>query len=529
MRVRSLFSNYYFAKVVLGYSKLVDHFHQEEMERFITKWANGERMQCIEWSRAFFKTTCFTLATGIWIVLPYNDEDTQYAIEQLQIPEDVWFSRMALHDQDATQLYAFETAANAKKKVGQVKWHFEENELFRGLFPEIAYTGQELPWNNDCLRIRRVGDRRKDQEGTFEAIGAGAALQSRHYKIVWEDDLIGEAARKSPQVMEDTIGWHQRLHGAFEHAPSQIRFVVANRWGYNDLNNHIRQKEPEFVFHTRSAWELSDTTGQEEAVFPEEYSIEELEKLRGKMSAYDFSCQYLNQPTLPGEKEVELSKLHTYTVAEDGTMECNCGAKWLLSQCYRYLSFDPYNAKGGGSTSLPALVVKATSPDEHIFLVDYFLGKTNYGKIYDRIFHFNDVYRPRLFTYEDVGHQNMTEFHIREVQKTVEFKAAHRDFPRIVGCKTGNRSKEIRIRESLFPLIEKKKFSYRSRQVAFIQQLETFPHRALDHDYDLLDALAQGVDLLRFPETDDSSISKKSEEDAYLAQLNRPYSHAGTL
>lgn len=546
MRVRSLWSPYYFVKTVLGRNKLSPRFHLPEMERFVSNWADGQAKQAIEWARAFYKTTCYTQGTAIWVVLPVTDEDTEYALNQLGMAEEDWFHRVALHDQDATQLLAFETEENAKKKIGWIKEQFEENQILRHLFPEIVYTGVERPWNNLCLKIRRVGPRKFDQEGTFEAIGVGGALQSRHYTIVWEDDLVGEKAIKSPSIMEDTIGWHGRLAGAFENATKQTRFLVSNRWGYADLNSYIRANEPDFVFHTRSAIEFDSETGEESAVFPEQFPLEKVIALRdgGSLKRYDFSCQYLNSPTLPGEREVDAKALHIYRVEEDGRIVCETcydahrrsnqpdvtfQGFWYASDLYRYIHYDPYNAKGAGSTSCPALCVVACTPDGHVLLLDYWLGKANYAGVYERLFRYNDVWRPRLFTYEDVGHQNLTAYHIREITKTAEYRAKHKPFPRIEGVAVGNRTKELRIREGLFPIIEKKKFGIRSKHQTFLKMLETFPHRQLDHDYDLLDALSQGSKMWRFPEQTERVDKRGQEEEEYLRNFNSPYGVAGTL
>lgn len=529
MRVRSLFSPYYFTKTVLGYRKLVDHLHNHDLELFVKRWAQGMTKQGVEWPRAFFKTTTFTIGVGIWGVCPVTDEDSEYALNVLELPEDEWWGRVALHDQDATQLYAFETDFNAKKKLAIVKWHFEENNIFRMCFPEIATDGSESRWTNDCLIIRRVGDRRRDAEGTFEAIGVGGALQSRHYTRVFEDDLVGERARKSAPEMEKTIGWHGRLAGAFESAAHQTRFLISNRWGYADLNSHVRENEPDFVFYTRSALELNKETGEYESIFPEEYSVEDLLAIRdkGSMTRYDFSCQYLNMPTMPGESLVAKENLHVYRVEEvagRAAMVCGCGARWFPTQLRRYIHYDPYNAKAS-SKSCPAIVVVGTSPDEHIFLMDYWMTQGSYGQVYEKIFHFNDVWLPQLFTYEDVGHQNATEFHIREIAKTTEYKTRHRSFPRIEGVATGNRAKETRIAESLLPVIEKKKFACRMNQLAFMDQLEKFPHPVLTHDYDLLDALAQGALRWRFPLAEEALARASNEEEEYLKKLGVPYSH----
>lgn len=523
--MRCLVSPYYLIKVILGYNKLVSHLHQVELELFCDQWAFGVREQAIEWPRAFYKTTTFTIGLGIWHVLPLTQEDIDYALGTMQIPEDYWAARSTLHDQDATQLFAFEVIENAKKKLNIVKWHFEENETFRWLFPEICYHGDERPWNNESLRIRRVGERRKDAEGTFDAIGVGGSLQSRHYSLMFCDDLVGEKARKSTSVMSDTIGWYQRLNGAFENATRKVRFLISNRWGYADLNSWVRANQPEVHFHTRQAWELID--GQEVPIFPEEYPMDKLFKIQQEMTKYDFSCQYLNEPIMPGEREVATDDIHFYEVDHDATINCSCGQKFRASQLFRYIHYDPYNAKGAGSKSCPALVVLGTSSDKHHFVLDYFLGKENYGKIYDKIFHMNDTWRPRLFTYEDVGHQNLTKHHLETVSRTAEYKQAHKSFPRIDGVKTANRSKERRIREGLFPIIEKKKFACRRKHQMLLKMLETFPHAVLDHDYDLLDAISQGPGLWRYPETADDVIDQQAKDDEYLRHFNEPYSHAG--
>lgn len=528
LRVRSLFSPYFFGKTILGYDKMVKHLHWHDTEQFVSRWARGIRKQAVEWPRAFYKTTTFTITCGIWHVLPVSEEDHDYALNVLHLDEEEWLLRSATHDQDATQLFAFETEANAIKKLSQIRWHFEENELFRTLFSEIAHDGTEPRWTNDCLTIRRRGPRRRDAEGTFEAIGVGGALQSRHYTTVWGDDLVGENARKSDKVMADTIGWYGRLNGAFENASTAEFFLISNRWGYADLNSFVRDNEPDMKFYTRAAWESDPVSGEDVSIFPEQYTMEFLYKLRdsGSMSRYDFSCQYLNSPALPGEKEVDLSKRHYYTVAEDGLMKCSCGANFYPSQLFRYMHYDPYNAKAT-STSCPAIVVVGTSSDEHVILLATWTVKGSYANVFDKLFEFNDRFSPKLFTYEDVAHQNMAAFHWQTISRTTEYKEkGHRRPPTIEPAKTGGRAKEARIREHLFPVIEQRKFSTRKTQTILDTQLDTFPNKVFDHDYDLLDCLAQGAPFWRYPENEDSVLSSRSEEDEYKSQLGKGYSYA---
>lgn len=534
MRVRSLFSNYYFVKVVLNYPELTDYFHQVEMESFVDRWAEGYRKQWIEWTRGFFKSTCFTIGTGIWIVLPVTENDTDYAINKLQIPEDLWFKRISLHNQNVRQLMAFETMANATKKIKEIKWHFEENTLFRAAFPTIIPPAtRENTWTNDCLIIPRIGESARHPEGTFEAMGVGGTLQSRHYDIVWEDDLVGKDATESDTIMQSTIRWHGLLHGAFVDATRQVRFGVSNRWGYNDLNSHIRANEPDFIFHTRSAWSLDPNDGVEVPTFPIDgtgktrFTMEELDRIQhnGSMTAYDFSCQYLNSPVLPGDRQCNLSALHRYRV-EGGQIICSCGSKFWPEALYRFGHYDPFNAKGVGSTSCPAIVTVGTSWDKHVFLLEYFITRGTYERIYQQIFKQNNKWRWKVFTYEDVGHQNMTEYHIRQIERTHEHAKQNTKIHRIQAIKTGNRSKETRIREAFIPSIEHGKFSIRDSHKEFVSQLETFPNKVLQHDYDLLDCLAQGAALpWSYPLSEELEDEYKLKEDEFVKKLGQPYSH----
>jgi hypothetical protein len=532
MRVRSLYSNYYFVKVVLNYPELTDYFHQVEMEEFLDRWNEGYRKQCIEWSRGFFKSTCFTIGTGTWIVLPCTENDTDYALSKLKIPEELWFKRMALHNQNARQLLAFETQDNSKKKVNEIKWHFEENALFRACFPEIAYSPTTcIKWTNDCLIIPRTEEGARHQEGTFEAIGVGGALQSRHYDIVWEDDLVGKKAVESDTEMLKTIRWHGLLHGAFVDATRQVRFVVSNRWGLNDLNSHIRAEEPDFHFHTRSSWYLHPESGQETPTFPIDgtgktrFTLEALQqiKLNGSMTPYDYSCQYDNDPKLPGDAELNLSAIHRFKV-DKNIIKCNCGAEADPAELKIYLHYDPYNAKGVASISCPALVAVGLSGDNHIYTLEYFMVKGSYERIYDKIYEFNDRWRPFEFTYEDVGHQNMTEFHIRQMEKTSEHSKKHRKLNRITAVKTGGKTKESRIRDFFMPYVVKGQFAIREKHELLQDMVKTFPNKVLGHDYDLLDALAQGALVWRFPQTDAFWKREKEQEDIITSQLGQPYS-----
>jgi hypothetical protein len=526
-RVRGLFDPFFFVHVILQCRKTVEHLHGVELERFIGLLQQGERKQWIEWPRGHYKTTCFTIGLSIWFVLPHTPEDEKYAVEMLGIDPAAWRSRMELHNQDYSQLLAFENARNSSRKMLEIKWHFEENGIFRACYPEIAYTGDEIPWNTEALKIRRTPSGGRVGESTFQAIGVGGAVQSQHYDIIFEDDCVGENAVKSRVVMQDTKDWHGKLNGAMNGpilGMKTWRFGVSNRWGYDDLNSYVRAEEKDFIFHTRMVIE------DDKPIFPEEFSFEQIENLKNSagMTKRDFACQYYNSPVPPGDQMVPSDLIHRFTVDDDG-IKCSCGAKWNASQLRRYMHYDPYNAKGAASTSAPAIAVVGLAPDRHIFLLDYWTVKGSYSQVYGKIIEFNDKWWPDMMTYEDAAGQNMCYFHLTEIQRQPAFRdEKHRFFRRIQAAPTGGRSKDVRIEQSLFPVFEKGKFSCRAAHQTFLQMLETYPHDVPGHDYDLLDALAQGPKFWKFPLAEAEEKQQTVEDESMLKQLGKPYGWAGT-
>ena len=519
-RVRALYSPFYFSKVVLGYTKLTTSLHLPELELFASRWSRGYNRQVVQWPRAFYKSTSFTISCAIWGALPVSPKDHAFAQRLFTGPTlDEWNRRAALHDQNVLQVIAFETEANAIKKGREIRWHYERNEFFRSLFPEIAYTGKESSWTDKSLKQRRVGERERSDEGTFEFIGVGGALQSRHFDRMWLDDLVGKAARDSQAVMSATLEWFDLLYGNFVSAKirDQTRFVIGNRWAFNDLNSHIAERQPDVAFYTRAAVEI-DENGVEYASCPEILDLEDISRLRREMSTVDFSCQYLNNPISSDQADLTADHLHTYTVS-NGTLTCSCGDTAHINSCRRYMHYDPYTAKAT-STSRPALVVTAVSPTSHVYILHTYMRRETYSAIFDNIFDLADRWRVDSFTYEDVGAQNMTEFYIRQ-----RARASKTHFPPITALKVGGKSKETRIRDYLFPVIRAGRMSVHPSNAIIGSMLAAFPSHSFDHDYDILDALAQGATVWRAPLSSEATEAIRTSDAAALAALSTPYTY----
>jgi len=150
----------------------------------------------------------------MWRVLYCSDEDLNeftklgYSTEFTE-----WMRR--IHRPQVRNLLVSENITNAGKLGRRIDFHYESNAIFRHLFPELIPTSSETwsqisKWQRLPASLKAEGGH---GEGTFDFLGVGGALQSRHYNgLVIQDDIVGRKAIESQSVMDKTIEYH-RLHG----------------------------------------------------------------------------------------------------------------------------------------------------------------------------------------------------------------------------------------------------------------------------------------------------------------------------
>lgn len=319
-RANSFMDLYYMSTVVLGknrFSKNPDKAKNLHYQMCLTVMKDGLK-EGIEIPRDHFKSTVYSECFPIWRALPFGkrEEDFFSSIGYTDLYIE-WMRRT--HSQDIRILLVSETITNAKKLGIRISNHYENNEFFRHLFPEIIPTEKET-WTNESLHQHRTSAGRGQGEGTFDFIGVGAALQSRHYNVVVQDDLVGREARKSSIVMADTIDYHQILVGATDSDPNNPgrdfdEIVVGNRWSHDDLNSHIREEESYFSWTTHSA--LGGCCSLHPfgtPIFPEAFTREKLLRWKKRLGSYHFSCQFLNFPIDPSKVRINMADFRYFHI-----------------------------------------------------------------------------------------------------------------------------------------------------------------------------------------------------------------------
>lgn len=475
MRLNALGSLYFFEKFVLGRNKLTDGLHRPICESLET----DRPRYLLEMPRDHFKTVMVTEGRTMWRVLPFNEAD-EAAMRELGYGDEyiAWMRRT--HDPARRILTVSEIIGNAIMIGYRLDWHYKENRLFKGLFPEIQ-PDAKCVWTNESKQ-QRCASRGAQGEGTFDFLGVGGALQSRHYSDVNEDDVIGKEALESELVMAKTIDYHKLLIGAFESFREGNWTVVNNRWAPNDLSGWIRINQPEFEIETHSA--LGGCCEKHPVgtpIFPEEFSVETLENIRKIQGPYIFSHQYLNLPVAPEECIFDKDWIRFYgpTPAPN-----KIGRHWLRHEVrngevlpdinpnllVRSMVVDPNHA-GANGRARHAIVITGYSPEhDRVYLLDVWAASASYDDLVHNIYRMAKLWGLREFWLETQGAQGYLKHHLeyRSKMENIDLKV------RELKTSTAAGAKRIRI-ESLEPLFREGRVWVRRDQSAFLDEYYGYP------------------------------------------------------
>jgi len=538
MRTNSLGSLYYFIKNTLRRKRLVDHLHKpwcQSLERDHIKDVH-------EQPRDHFKTTIYSEGFPMWRSLPFTNEDAD-TFYKLGYNDDFIAFLKRVHRRDARNILISENITNAAKLGSRISGHYESNPLFRVLFPEIL-PDSACTWSNYSLHHKREKGGAPHGEGTYDFLGVGSALQSRHYNgILVEDDLVGRKAIESISIMDKTIDYHRLLVGAFENPDSSDHendeLIAGNRWGYTDLCSHIREHEPEFRIVTHSALGgCCDAHPPNQPIFPEEFSFEKLLRWRNRLGNYHFSCQFLNNPSAPENADFREEWLGSFTLeapneanawkerihheVKDGIVKPSFPRQHLNLA----MAVDPnHSGNAGLGRCRHAIVVVGLSAQGDYYLLDCWAQAASYDTFYGKIFEMANKWHLTKFGLETVAAQKYIGHHIKQM---CQLKSRTMRIIELKGEVEGpdgelTRKKEWRIRNVLAPLFEQGRFYTQRRFQDFLGEYTGFPKAQF---VDILDALAYVPQLLRTPFSYEQDLMMRHNNQLGARRVNAPYNVA---
>jgi hypothetical protein len=237
---------------------------------------------------------------------------------------------------------AGETAARAEGNLKTVRLIMENNDLFRGLWPEIVWDNprkQGATWNDHALTLPRNEDY---PDPSLRAMGVGGAITGARHDVQIKDDLVAEAAANSEVVMHGAIEWHTNSRALLDDPDRSLEFIIGTRWAVHDLYSHILEVDPSVSTVVRSI--VEDGV----CIYPEVFTLETVERLKKEFKSM-FPLLYMNNVGDPDLIDFPLEDLRLFTIRDgvcyyngdlrDTTMEnamVNQGIDYILPPGSRF-------------------------------------------------------------------------------------------------------------------------------------------------------------------------------------------------
>jgi hypothetical protein len=530
LRLNSFGSLYYFSKNVLKRRKLTNSLHKN-----ICDSLESEKIKDVyEIPRDHYKTTLCTESLPMWWALPFMDYDAQ-ALSAIGYSDEFikWMQRC--HRPEVRNLLVSENITNASKLGSRIRYHFESNDVYRSSFPETL-PDTSCVWTNYSLHVKMPpGHGSGHGEGTFDFLGVGGALQSRHYDKAIEDDLVGRKAIESQAIMDKTIEYHKLIIGAFESQGANKdndEIVVGNRWSFHDLNSHIREHEDGWNFHTHSA--LGGCCSLHPAdtpIFPEEFSFDKLMRIKQRQGTYIFSCQYLNNPAAPDNAAFKAEWLRHFEIKEDvngkflshevkdGEVVRDTRVNFLRIT----MTVDPaHSTSSGPDRCRHAIIVLGLAASGNYYLLEAWAETCGFDKFIAKIYELATKWKLRKFGLETVAAQKFLMYHINFINRLEDRQLSIVELKGEVELEDGeiSRKKEWRVRNVLEPIFESGRFFVQRKHQDFLGEYTSFPRGRF---VDLLDALAYAPQMITLPQRNDIVMRMKAQNAKQLSLVNRPY------
>lgn len=402
-----------------------------------------------------------------------------------------------------------DTDTNASRHLGKIKLQFERNRLLKWLYPECFWGDvSEAPtWSQKTLYLPNNAPH---GEPTFDTIGAGGGVVSRHFDIINADDLIGEKEAYSPTEMDRVIEWFTGLESLFV-PPIELGQldIPSTYWRRDDVYSFAetfygRGEEPvpagpysyvrgDIAVFRRGAIENG------ESIFPEGISLDFLHRLNAE-NPERYAAQYANNPLSSALTffKKEYRRFWNYR-SEDGRFICvpsdttNPDSPLETIDTEKLTKYSFCDPHAGGSqqrrfkSARAAVVTTAVDPEKsRIFILDTWIKRAPTNEIVDEILRQNLKWMPELFSIESNGFQRMLKFWIDErVERDYLLPVPYHPY-----IPKGDKDGDQRIR-GLQPLWRAGHIYHHHSMVELEQEMLAWPRGLKDG----LDALAQGIDF----------------------------------
>lgn len=364
---------------VLGYTDIDNKLHRE----MCGIWKRRERRRVTMWliPRGHLKTTLWTIADAV---------------------------QEKLRDPNHRHLITNAKLDNAEAILSEIKGHFETNELLRWLFPEYCWDKLVGAKKKSFEKLGKVTVSRLDfpcrtkwrKEGNIEIMSVGASLVSKHFDKMTFDDMTNDKFVDNAEVRTSNHTWYRNALQLRDRPSTPIR-IIGTRWHFDDPYGRLRRAETAFrkksvlegrkkaklLCYVRRATEPDPITNIPKPIWPERFTLDDLEEIKHDVGSYIYSCQYENNP-LPDESAI---------FKRDQIKTCYPWDVPKLVSYYIGVDLADEDTKKG---DFSAIVVIAVDQFGKTYCVEIIKGKIFPLELVDILLELNEKYKPERVVVE---------------------------------------------------------------------------------------------------------------------------------
>lgn len=199
---------------------------------------------------------------------------------------------MLIRNPELRILLASKTKGNAEGFLSEIKQHLENNARLNELFGPFYDPGRVTKWDQSEITI--LQKKRPSKEASITCVGAESAVVSRHYDVIFADDLVDEDNSRTKHARDKLKTWvYQTLEPTLE--PPDPRELHRGEYHRQGTRYHFDDQYGHWI-----ANELRDHTliipaldERDRSPWPERQSAEYFKKKRQNMGTVIFAAQYL--------------------------------------------------------------------------------------------------------------------------------------------------------------------------------------------------------------------------------------------
>lgn len=367
---------------------------------------------------------------------------------------------------------------NSRSFLREIKGHFEKNEDLRFLYGDQVNSDEK--WTE--TQIVLSGRTANLKEPSIQVGSIDTSLTSQHYDLIICDDLVSRSNIGTKEQMAKVKQYWKDLQSLLE--PGGMIIVVGTRWNFDDLYGELLKLDG-FVRMIVSCYDENRLP-----IFPEKYTLKDLQEKQKEIGTYDFSCLYLNNPVDNENADFKRSWF------ENRFKESELVGKPINV----FITLDNAPSTKAG-TDFIGIIVNAVDSDNrwHLIWVERFKGNT--PELINKIFELYNKFKPVKIGVEQKAWEDL-------IKPFLDSESRRRkEFPYVEELKDKGIRKEDRIRGRLQGRFESKSIFVKENPdddtESLVDEAVRFPRGQYD---DLLDALQYQSEIAYKPnsETEDA-------------------------